>query len=863
MDIAPSSLHDRLAALETENLELRSRLQACEQSYAVLQAEVSELRRREQQLQYTGASTHSVNRTKEKTVASDVLKRSLDLLATDPDPDKFVGYVLTAIAQQFHSPLTEYWSQDDHTAYIELVYWEGHILDRTAIAQRFPCHVGLEGFKVPPEMIGSVPLRQRKNPIFYEDHSTNPFTKELAWVTQELVPRGLIKEVNVPLFLGETTIGALTIHLHRDDQFTFEQVELAQALSHQVTLAVEMRQLSAEVKQAAIAREREWAAYNRAAELAKANESLQRSLNQLASDRNLESFLAQVIQEAIQVLDGEAAQLFLYDASTHTIAPSLGIDERGFTRPEPGVVGGLPIGEPFPADITIAWERIRAQGKPAFYDIDRDQEIFWPGTVDWHRSRGEQGVMAMALVMGEQPLGLLGLTFTNRTEFTEAEFALFQALAQQATLAIQLAHLGEEAKQAAFSRMNEILARKQERAAQERVNELAKANDALKQSLNAIATDADPQQMISHILKIIAEQFEAPLVEYWSHTEQCRTAHLNLTYWQGNFLIPAQQPGHPGTAAFPCFPCLIHNQAVKHPLYFLIEDITTDPNIHRASQQIGIDVAAWFCQRGVSRLLNIPLWLNEKTIGALDIWFPSDRYFTQSQIELAYTFGQQVTLATYLNQLFEETKQTVLFEERNRIAGDIHDTLAQTFTGISLQLEVAKPLVYQEPNTVDQILHHISQLTKNGLAEARRSVWELYPPGEEYANLAQMLYDSVEQMSRNTPISLEVAILGNPCPLPPYIGMNLLRIGQEALTNALKHSQAQTVWIELTYTPDLVLLSICDNGCGFTPPTNLDHLNGGFGLVGMYERCDRIGAQLSILSHPGRGTQISVESPLG
>lgn len=651
MDIAP--LSDRLFALEAENAALRSRLQSCEQAYALLQAEVFEWRRQQQHPAQLQPAPRAVNLTS----ANQVLKRSLELLSTDPDLDKFVGYVLTAIAQQFQSPLTEYWSQNEHTAFIEQMYWQGQILDRSAIAQVFPSHAGLEGFRVPSAMIGGIPLCQRKNPIVYDDHSANPFTKDLQWVICALVPLGLPKEINVPLFLGDSTIGALTIHVPREHQFTAEQVELAQALAHQVTLAAEMQRLAQESKQAAIARE-------------------------------------------------------------------------------------------------------------------------------------------------------------------------------------------------------------QEHAAQERVAELAKANDAIKRSLNAIAIDADPGQIIAHILKIVAEQFETPLVEYWTHSETCSTAQLNLTYWQGQFLSPAQQPGHPGNLAFPCFPCLKWDHNSDYPPYFLIEDITTDPHIGQVSAQIDTDVGAWFSQRGVTRLLNIPLWLNEKTIGALDIWLPSHRCFNRSQIDLAYTFGQQITLASYLNQMFTEVQQTILLEERNRIASDIHDTLAQAFTGISLQLEVAKPLIQQEPQTVEQILQHISQLAKNGLAEARRSVWALYPPGAEYANLAQMLYDSVEQMSRNTPISIQVNLLGQPCPIAPYIGMNLLRIGQEALTNALKHSQAQAVWIELTYTPDLVLLSIRDNGRGFTPPTNLDNLNGGFGLVGMYERCDRIGAQISILSQPGQGTQILVESAL-
>lgn len=1236
---------DRLSALEQENALIKSRLQTCEQSYALLQAELFQLQQQQEMPRFSSPALGNPN----WTISSDVCKRSLDLLATDPDLNNFVGHVLTAIAQQFQSPLTEYWSHDEHTAYVELIYWQGQILDRAAIATVFPCHAGLEGFRVPLGLIEEVPLSQRKKTIVFENHGTNPFTKDLQWVTHELIPQGLPKEINVPLFWGDTTMGALTIHVHQDHQFTPEQVVLAQSLAHQVTLAVQLQRLAAEAqqvavartreraaqerllemtkanqslqrslehltrdanldgflghvlmeitqrinaesghiflydasthtlrfhiraeqgqightplptepeifqapfdaditpafrhmcqrrtmislnedefngmawpgtvewfrrdgvteayclalmagdqpvgllgmrflterqlspnidglvhalsyqatlaiqlttlaeeaKQTALAREREKAAQERAAELERVNASLQHSLNRLASDRNFHGFFEHLLQEIIHFLGGKAAQLFLYNAQTQTLAPSLGIDERGFTCPTAAMLKGLPVEEGFPADLTVAWQRICALGKPAYYDIDRDPEFFWPDTAEWHRSRGEQGVITTALLLGEQPLGLLGLTVTRRTEFTEAEFALFQALAHQATLAIHLACLAEENKQAIVAReqekkaaqdraeelavVNQALTQRdrllsvvaevtqdllesldveqaiqqalrklgmaagadrvnvldeildvsvgkrrhrtlmewttpgtppqledpvthfvtnddvaaiiaelhagravclpleeypiafqplmahigikvsgiapifidgdyfgclcldkcvdqhlwseqemdvlttaagaigatllrqrlaerlmQSRAEQQRAAELAKANDALKRSLNAIAIVSDPYQIIAHILKIVAEQFDTPLVEYWLHSENFHIARVSLSCWQGEILTAAEQPDHPGNADFPSLRYLSQHDAFAHSTYFLIDDIRVDPYTRIAAAQIGIDIVAWFQRRGVTRLLNIPLWLNEQTIGSLDIWFPSDRLFTQSQIELAYTFGQQITLTSYLNRLFEETQQTVLFEERNRIASDIHDTLAQAFTGISLQLEVAKPLIYQEPGIVEQILHHISQLAKDGLDEARRSVWALYPPGMEYANLAQMLYNSVEQMSRNTSISLEVNIVGDPCSLSPYLGMNLLRIGQEALTNALKHSQAQTVWIELTYTTDSVSLLIRDDGRGFVPPTHPDSLNGGFGLLGMYERCDRIGAHLTILSQIGCGTEISVESP--
>jgi GAF domain-containing protein len=223
------------------------------------------------------------------------------------------------------------------------------------------------------------------------------------------------------------------------------------------------------------------AEHERAAELAKANDALQRSLTQLTSDRNLESFLERILQEVTQIMtEGTAAQIFLYDAQLNTLSPSLGVDEQNIIRPEPGLMWGLPVGEPFPADVNGSWQRMLDLRAPLRLDVDRNADAFWPGMLEFHRSRGEQGVICTALMLGEQPLGMLGLVFRDRMEFKASEFAFFQALAQQATLAIQLTRLSEETKQAA-------IAREQEQAAQARAAELERINEAMRRGIERLA----------------------------------------------------------------------------------------------------------------------------------------------------------------------------------------------------------------------------------------------------------------------------------------------------------------------------------------------------------------------------------------
>jgi signal transduction histidine kinase len=192
------------------------------------------------------------------------------------------------------------------------------------------------------------------------------------------------------------------------------------------------------------------------------------------------------------------------------------------------------------------------------------------------------------------------------------------------------------------------------------------------------------------------------------------------------------------------------------------------------------------------------------------------------------------------------------------MAREIHDTLAQSFTGILLQLGVAKRIVNQQPEEAWSLIERVSELAHEGLMEARRSVWALHPQASEYSELANALTRSLEQMTEHTPVCGSVCIQGTPRALPPDLGMNLLRIGQEALTNALRHAQAQTIWLELTFEADQVRLRVQDDGQGFDPQAD----SGGFGLIGMRQRADRIGGQLTITSQPGQGTEVMVMIPI-
>ncbi len=197
--------------------------------------------------------------------------------------------------------------------------------------------------------------------------------------------------------------------------------------------------------------------------------------------------------------------------------------------------------------------------------------------------------------------------------------------------------------------------------------------------------------------------------------------------------------------------------------------------------------------------------------------------------------------------------------ERTRIAREIHDTLIQGVVATSAQLEAMSAVFFDSPQTAKSQLDRVRLMVRQSLDEARRSIWELRPHALDTGDLATALTAIVEQASDDLKTSVHVT--GAPQPLSGIVETNLLRIAQEAITNATKHAQANSIIVELEFASGHVRLSVADDGCGFDvraqSPTS-EH----FGLLGMQERAQQIGTQLIINSAPGSGTEVVVRVPI-
>jgi signal transduction histidine kinase/ligand-binding sensor domain-containing protein len=206
------------------------------------------------------------------------------------------------------------------------------------------------------------------------------------------------------------------------------------------------------------------------------------------------------------------------------------------------------------------------------------------------------------------------------------------------------------------------------------------------------------------------------------------------------------------------------------------------------------------------------------------------------------------------------TQFDAVLAERTRIAREIHDNLAQEMLGISVQLEVVARTMPPDAAVAKSHLDRVRMLVRHGIAEARRYVWDLRSQALENADLPTALSETARRLTSETSIDAQVQVGGTFRPLPRPVEDNLLRIGQEAINNAVTHGKPKRILVSLTFDARSVKLSVRDDGKGFAETTA--DANGHFGLVGMRERAKQIGGNLQIITAPGDGTEILVDAPI-
>jgi signal transduction histidine kinase len=227
----------------------------------------------------------------------------------------------------------------------------------------------------------------------------------------------------------------------------------------------------------------------------------------------------------------------------------------------------------------------------------------------------------------------------------------------------------------------------------------------------------------------------------------------------------------------------------------------------------------------------------------------------------ATTFIAIVLLAAHLRVSHIRSGLAAILAERMQISREIHDTLAQGFAAISIHLQSVEETWAAEPTAARRHLEMAQGLSRENLAQARAFMRELRSDSECGDDLGRSIIRMVERLSRGSSVRTNVRIAGRPGQVDPDVAQNLLRIAQEALTNALKHSSAHQVCIGINFGRTGVHLHVTDDGAGFEVGNTDNQTLAHFGLLGMKERIEKVGGSLAIRSSRGGGAEIEASAP--
>ncbi|MGD0355290.1 MAG: histidine kinase [Dehalococcoidia bacterium] len=295
----------------------------------------------------------------------------------------------------------------------------------------------------------------------------------------------------------------------------------------------------------------------------------------------------------------------------------------------------------------------------------------------------------------------------------------------------------------------------------------------------------------------------------------------------------------------------IIGKAARSGDYVLISDMEAEPE-HKKTEHTSETKSE----------LAVPVKMGERVLGVLDIESAEVNGFDEADVFTAQTLADQLAVAIENARLYQETRQMAVTEERNRMAREIHDTLAQGFTGIILQLEATEQALGDTNDEVQRHLNQARSLARKSLAEARRSVWNLSPQALEQLRLDEAIKQEVDRFRLENGIDANFTLFGERLDLPPDMGVALFRICQESLANIAKHAQASQVGVLLSFNDSTVDLSITDNGKGFDPSANKKPGKSGYGLISMRERALGQKGKFEVQSEKGEGTTVRVSIPL-
>jgi signal transduction histidine kinase len=290
---------------------------------------------------------------------------------------------------------------------------------------------------------------------------------------------------------------------------------------------------------------------------------------------------------------------------------------------------------------------------------------------------------------------------------------------------------------------------------------------------------------------------------------------------------------------------------LSDPRPFRTDDVTKDPRFR-----------GWWpdAHPMMRSFLGVPIVAKGDIIGAFYLT-EKQRGFDENDERLISVLAAHAAIAIENARLFEASRELSVIEERNRLARELHDSMTQNLFSLTLTAEAASELVHADPARAEAEIDRIRALARDTQAELRSLIFELRPPQLEADGLVATIRKDLEVLGRAHGLKADLRVDGTP-ELDSTVEVELYRIVQEALNNALRHAKADTVEVELDAREGVITIIVRDDGVGFDPSARAIRERR-LGLTSMRERAERLGGTFRVESSPGAGTTVSVEVPGG
>ena len=461
---------------------------------------------------------------------------------------------------------------------------------------------------------------------------------------------------------------------------------------------------------------------------------------------------------------------------------------------------------------------VAATGRPTIvHDVSAEPRYVQVGETPCARSSVTVQVSA-----GGHALGVLHSQSQSLNAFDEADQVVLQALAQEIGIALENARIFE---------------------LERRRNEQMAAINAVALNVSAVLTLAE---LLPHVVQLVRETFGYRTVGVFLLDENDEEVVLQAVDSSDHNLPVRGTRMRVGGEG-------IVGHVAGTGLPWITGDVSSDPFF----SNLGLEPV------NIRSELAMPIKQGDVVVGVLDLYSKEKDGFDDIDMLIAQTLANQLAVAIENARIFDETRDMAVLEERNRMAREIHDTLAQGFTGIVIQLEAGEDAMEEHPGRLGEHIKVAKGIARECLAEARRSVWNLLPEVLERSPLDVIISDEVERFASTVSGKAEFTLLGARRDLAAATQAAILRICQESLSNIRKYADADEVSVTLDFDLDTVTLTVSDDGVGFDPEgIRIGGASGGFGLTGMRQRARLLRGDVDIISSPGHGTMVRARIPI-